>query len=310
MLEWKTVLLLYVDCLDPAKPALHPSPDEGYPQIVIIQRIGIEHADGFIGFTLCAHGYIGKPIRRTALAILGHVDRRHIPGLREQGIQIFLRCGFGQIPYVDRDFHDRIAFSGSTGKELPPTLNRVGGYISTQIQLIVLNCCNQCTTLQSSEMHVCDSMPEMRQITNLEPMIQSNYLIQGRARLSCRQPYIRVGGSCLIAHDHNTQEFQMEAKLYVGNLSYQTTEENLRELFMQAGNVTSVALIKEPGTQRSKGFAFVEMGSQSEVQKAITMFHGYTLGERQLTVNVARPREERSGGGFRQNRGGNNNRRY
>lgn len=102
----------------------------------------------------------------------------------------------------------------------------------------------------------------------------------------------------------------MEAKLYVGNLSYQTTEQNLRELFMQAGNVTSVALIKEPGTQRSKGFAFVEMGSQSEAQKAISMFNGYTLGERQLTVNIARPREERSGGGgFRQNRGGNSNRR-
>ena len=101
----------------------------------------------------------------------------------------------------------------------------------------------------------------------------------------------------------------MEAKLYVGNLSYNTTEQSLRELFMQAGSVTSVALIKEPGTQRSKGFAFVEMGSPSEVQKAISMFHGYSLDERQLTVNVARPREERSGGGFRQNRGGNSNNR-
>ena len=98
----------------------------------------------------------------------------------------------------------------------------------------------------------------------------------------------------------------MEAKLYVGNLSYTTTEQNIRELFMQAGNVTSVALIKEPGTQRSKGFAFVEMSSQSEAQKAISMFNGHTLNDRQLTVNVARPREER--GGFRQQRGGNNNR--
>ena len=107
----------------------------------------------------------------------------------------------------------------------------------------------------------------------------------------------------------------MEAKLYVGNLSYETTENELRDLFMQAGSVVSVALIKEPGTNRSKGFAFVEMSSQNEVQKAISMFNGHTLNERQLTVNLARPREER--GGFRQPRGGqrrqsgsNNRRRY
>ncbi|HZM20123.1 MAG TPA: RNA-binding protein [Anaerolineales bacterium] len=99
----------------------------------------------------------------------------------------------------------------------------------------------------------------------------------------------------------------MEAKLYVGNLSYETTEQGLRELFMQAGNVVSVALIKEPGTNRSKGFGFVEMGSQSEVQKAISMFNGYTLNDRQLKVNPAKPREER--GGFRQQRNTNNNRR-
>ncbi|MBN2117401.1 MAG: RNA-binding protein [Anaerolineales bacterium] len=101
----------------------------------------------------------------------------------------------------------------------------------------------------------------------------------------------------------------MEAKLYVGNLSYGTTEQSLRELFMQAGNVTSVALIKEPGTQRSKGFAFVEMDSQSEVQKAISMFNGYTLDERQLTVSVARPREERGGSGQKRS-GGYDSRRY
>lgn len=87
----------------------------------------------------------------------------------------------------------------------------------------------------------------------------------------------------------------MEAKLYVGNLSYGTTEQMLRELFMQAGSVTSVALIKDPGTQRSKGFAFVEMGSQSEASKAISMFNAYTLQDRQMAVSVARPREERGG---------------
>ena len=96
----------------------------------------------------------------------------------------------------------------------------------------------------------------------------------------------------------------MEAKLYVGNLSYETTEQGLRELFMQAGNVVSAAVIKEPGSNRSKGFGFVEMSSQSEAQKAISMFNGYSLNERQLTVNVARPREERGGGGFRPGGGG------
>jgi len=105
----------------------------------------------------------------------------------------------------------------------------------------------------------------------------------------------------------------MEAKLYVGNLSYETTEDNLRELFMQAGGVVSVALIKDRYSGQSKGFAFVEMSSQADAQKAISMFNGHTLDDRQLTVNVARPREERGGfrsqrGGHRQNRGGN--RRY
>lgn len=105
----------------------------------------------------------------------------------------------------------------------------------------------------------------------------------------------------------------MEAKLYVGNLSYETTEQNLRELFMQAGGVVSVALIKDQGTNRSKGFAFVEMSSQADARKAISMFNGYTLDDRQLNVNMARPREERGGfrqqnRGHRQNRGGN--RRY
>ncbi|NJC95714.1 MAG: RNA-binding protein [Anaerolineae bacterium] len=105
----------------------------------------------------------------------------------------------------------------------------------------------------------------------------------------------------------------MEAKLYVGNLPYDTTEEALRELFMQAGGVVSVAVIKEPGTNRSKGFAFVEMNSQAELQKAISMFNGYSMADGLRGVNPARPREERGGsrpprGGNRQNRGGN--RRY
>jgi RNA recognition motif-containing protein len=90
----------------------------------------------------------------------------------------------------------------------------------------------------------------------------------------------------------------MEVKLYVGNLSYATREEELRTLFAQAGTVTSVALIKDRDTGSSKGFAFVEMTTQAEAQTAISMFHNYQLGERPLTVNMARPREERSGGGY------------
>lgn len=100
----------------------------------------------------------------------------------------------------------------------------------------------------------------------------------------------------------------MENKLYVGNLSYNTTEDALRDLFAQAGEVTSVAVIKDRDSGRSKGFAFVEMGNNNDAQKAISMFNGYSLDERALTVNVARPREERGprlgGGGFGDRRGG------
>jgi RNA recognition motif-containing protein len=96
----------------------------------------------------------------------------------------------------------------------------------------------------------------------------------------------------------------MEVKLYVGNLSYSTSEDELRTLFAQAGNVTSVAVIKDRDTGSSKGFAFIEMTTQAEAQSAITMFNNYQLGERPLTVNMAKPREERSGGGYRSGGGG------
>jgi RNA recognition motif-containing protein len=88
---------------------------------------------------------------------------------------------------------------------------------------------------------------------------------------------------------------KMESKLYVGNLSYSTTEDDLRTLFFQAGTVSSVALIKDRDSGQSKGFAFVEMGNQSEAQKAISMFNGYNMGDRELKVSMARPREERGG---------------
>jgi RNA recognition motif-containing protein len=90
----------------------------------------------------------------------------------------------------------------------------------------------------------------------------------------------------------------MESKLYVGNLSYATTEDDLRTLFAQAGNILSVALIKDRDSGQSKGFGFIEMASQVEAEKAVTMFNGYQLADRELKVNLARPREERGQGGF------------
>jgi len=85
----------------------------------------------------------------------------------------------------------------------------------------------------------------------------------------------------------------MEAKLYVGNLSYTTTEDDLRTLFAQAGPVASVTLIKDRDTGASKGFAFVEMNTQVEAEKAITLLNGHNLGDRELKVNLAKPREDR-----------------
>jgi cold-inducible RNA-binding protein len=100
----------------------------------------------------------------------------------------------------------------------------------------------------------------------------------------------------------------MDVKLYVGNMPYTTTEEELRTLFGQAGNVMSVAVIKDRDTGQSKGFGFIEMSTQAEAQKAISMFNRYQMGERELTVNLARPREDRGGGGggggFGDRRGG------
>jgi RNA recognition motif-containing protein len=89
------------------------------------------------------------------------------------------------------------------------------------------------------------------------------------------------------------KEKDMDAKLYVGNLSYDTTEESLRAAFAQAGSVVSVDLIKDRDTGRTKGFAFVTMSSQEEAENAIKLFNGKLLDNRAIKVNIARPREER-----------------
>lgn len=89
----------------------------------------------------------------------------------------------------------------------------------------------------------------------------------------------------------------MESKLYVGNLSYDTTEDELRSLFGQAGAVEAVEVIKDRDTGSSKGFAFVTMASAADAEKAISTLDGQALGNRNIRVSVARPREERPGGG-------------
>lgn len=85
----------------------------------------------------------------------------------------------------------------------------------------------------------------------------------------------------------------MAKKLYVGNLSYSVTQEQLENLFAQAGEVTEASIITDRDSGRSKGFGFVEMSTEEEAQEAISKFNGYSLDNRTLTVNEARPREER-----------------
>jgi len=96
----------------------------------------------------------------------------------------------------------------------------------------------------------------------------------------------------------------MATKLYVGNLSFRTTEDDLREAFSQAGTVESASVIQDRETQRSRGFGFVEMATPEEAQKAIEMFNGQDLGGRNLTVNEAKPKTDRGSGGGRGGYGG------
>jgi RNA recognition motif-containing protein len=93
-------------------------------------------------------------------------------------------------------------------------------------------------------------------------------------------------------------------KLYVGNLSFQTSSDELQRLFSQAGTVESVLVVEDRETGRSRGFGFVEMASPEEAKAAIEQFNGKELYGRNLTVNEAMPRENRGGGGGRGGQGG------
>jgi len=104
----------------------------------------------------------------------------------------------------------------------------------------------------------------------------------------------------------------MSMKLYVGNLSFQTSSDDLQQLFSQVGTVDSVNVIEDRETGRSRGFAFVEMSSSEEGNAAIQQFNGHDVGGRTLTVNEAKPREDRGGGrgGFGGGRGNSGNRGF
>lgn len=103
-----------------------------------------------------------------------------------------------------------------------------------------------------------------------------------------------MGGGCnLSAGNTGESSFKMEAKIYVGNLAKSTSQEDLNTLFTQAGQVVSVDVIKDRNSGEPKGFAFITMSAQSEADKAISLFNAYSLGDHELKVNMAKPREQR-----------------
>jgi cold-inducible RNA-binding protein len=110
--------------------------------------------------------------------------------------------------------------------------------------------------------------------------------------------------------DEQREISRMEKRLYVGNLSYSTTEDSLEEMFQQAGTVVKCELMLDKFTSRSRGFAFIEMATHEEAQKAVDMLNEQDLDGRNLRVNIARPREERpprregGGGGYGGGHGG------
>ena len=105
-------------------------------------------------------------------------------------------------------------------------------------------------------------------------------------------------GTELAADGGSTKYHMSNSKLYVGNLSFKTTEDELRAAFGQFGAVTDVYVAMDKMTGRPRGFAFVTMGTAEEAKTAAEKMNGTDLGGRQLTVNEARPKEERPGGGF------------
>jgi cold-inducible RNA-binding protein len=108
-----------------------------------------------------------------------------------------------------------------------------------------------------------------------------------------RQPCYGIGVFFIPVVIPEKAVLKMETKLYVGNLSKSTTQEELNALFTQAGEVTAAEVIKDRKSGESKGFAFITMSVQSEADKAVSMFNTYSLSDHALKVSMAKPREQR-----------------
>jgi cold-inducible RNA-binding protein len=115
---------------------------------------------------------------------------------------------------------------------------------------------------------------------------------------------LTFGNSLWKARVSRTVKYHMSNKLFVGNLSFNVTENDLQDAFAAHGTVTEANLMMDRATGRPRGFGFVTMSTAEEAQKAIAALNGKDVGGRALTVNVARPREERAGGGRREYSGG------
>jgi RNA recognition motif-containing protein len=134
-------------------------------------------------------------------------------------------------------------------------------------------------------------------LTGWKPL--SKFRATGASRFACKgQVTPRLSLRFVLPALHSMQRIEkMGTKLYVGNLSFRTTGEELRDAFATVGTVESASVIEDRDTGRSRGFAFVEMGTPEEAAAAIEQFNGKDFGGRNLTVNEAKPRTDRGGGG-------------
>jgi RNA recognition motif-containing protein len=112
-------------------------------------------------------------------------------------------------------------------------------------------------------------------------------------------PTLLWAGGLSFTGQTGESSLKMDVKLYVGNLAKSTTEDELKTLFTQTGPVALVEVIKDRDSGQSKGFAFITMNDQAQADNAITKFNGYSFGEHELKVNIAKPKVERSGSSSR-----------